>query len=108
MTSEPKDNGAPAVRPGPLRLKGTAGKKRRSKPKVPGKPADEEAAPPVRLRDESEYTEAELRFQLLQARRMEGKVRLAAEKTHRERIEEFNSALAKKTEHNDLPKIGPG
>ncbi|CAI4210306.1 unnamed protein product [Parascedosporium putredinis] len=29
-------------------------------------------------------------------------------KTHKERVEELNSFLSKLSEHNDMPKIGPG
>jgi len=29
-------------------------------------------------------------------------------KTHKERVEELNTFLSKLSEHNDMPKIGPG
>ncbi|KAK4238714.1 hypothetical protein C8A03DRAFT_33244 [Achaetomium macrosporum] len=29
-------------------------------------------------------------------------------KTHKERIAEFNAKLSRQTDHNDMPKIGPG
>ena len=30
------------------------------------------------------------------------------EKTHREKIQEYNQKLAKLPEHNDIPRVGPG
>lgn len=31
-----------------------------------------------------------------------------ANKSHKDKVREFNEKLSKLTEHNDLPKIGPG
>jgi protein FAM32A len=32
----------------------------------------------------------------------------AASKTHREKVKEFNQYLNELSEHNDIPKVGPG
>lgn len=31
-----------------------------------------------------------------------------AGKSHRERVQEYNEKLSQLTEHNDIPKVGPG
>lgn len=31
-----------------------------------------------------------------------------ASKSHRERVQEYNEHLSTLTEHNDIPKVGPG
>ena len=59
-------------------------------------------------RRDVEFTDAELSFMLNQAKREKQRVAKAAEKTYREKIEEMNQKLAKLTEINDIPKIGPG
>lgn len=68
--------------------------------------AAESEAP--RPRDEVPYTQAELSFMLAQAKRQKDRVKKAAEKTHREKIEEFNRKLSSLSEHYDVPKVGPG
>lgn len=53
-------------------------------------------------------TAAELAFQEKRKQREIERLSKLADKSHRERIAEFNKHLASLTEHNDLPKIGPG
>ncbi len=53
-------------------------------------------------------TAAEAKF--LEKRRKQEAVRIEknASKSHREKVAEFNAALAKLSEHHDIPKVGPG
>ena len=53
-------------------------------------------------------TEAELRFEEVERQKQEEILAKRAKKTHRERIADYNEQLKKLTEHNDLPRIGPG
>ncbi|EPQ60417.1 DUF1754-domain-containing protein [Gloeophyllum trabeum ATCC 11539] len=53
-------------------------------------------------------TEAERRFEETQKRRMAEKVARLANKTHKDRVSEFNSKLEALSEHHDIPKVGPG
>jgi protein FAM32A len=45
---------------------------------------------------------------LSQAKREKDRVKKAAQKSHREKIEELNQKLANLSEHHDIPKVGPG
>lgn len=49
-------------------------------------------------------TPAQRRFRDKQLARESKKIRSMVEKTHRERVEEFNALLASMTEHNDIPR----
>jgi len=53
-------------------------------------------------------TEAELKFEEIQKKRLEEKVEKAALKSHKERVAELNRKLEEMTEHYDIPKVGPG
>ncbi|ETW87025.1 hypothetical protein HETIRDRAFT_99428 [Heterobasidion irregulare TC 32-1] len=53
-------------------------------------------------------TEAERRFQEVQRKRLEERVKKLATKTHKDRVHEFNSKLEALSEHHDIPKVGPG
>ncbi|TFK56660.1 DUF1754-domain-containing protein [Heliocybe sulcata] len=53
-------------------------------------------------------TEAERRFEETQKRRMAEKVARLANKTHKDRVSEFNNKLEALSEHHDIPKVGPG
>ncbi|KAF5368449.1 hypothetical protein D9758_002270 [Tetrapyrgos nigripes] len=53
-------------------------------------------------------TEAERRFDEVQKRRLAEKVAKLATKTHKDRVNEFNSHLESLSEHHDIPKVGPG
>lgn len=111
-------------RAGPVAGKVQGGKSaqpRQSKPRTAqerleqGAPRDASASTAVETlladavpRRDVEFTDAELSFMLNQAKREKQRVAKAAEKTYREKIEEMNQKLAKLTEINDIPKIGPG
>eukprot|EP00904_Undaria_pinnatifida_P007191 jgi/Undpi1/3601/HiC_scaffold_16.g06972.m1 len=49
-------------------------------------------------------TPAQRRFREKQLQREGKKIRNMVEKTHRERVEDFNALLASMTEHNDIPR----
>ena len=53
-------------------------------------------------------TSAQLKFENVQLARKHDKIERMAEKSHKERVQEFNSYLEHLTEHNDIPKVGPG
>ncbi|KAF8899002.1 hypothetical protein BD779DRAFT_1666749 [Infundibulicybe gibba] len=53
-------------------------------------------------------TEAEKRFEEAQKRRLAQRVAKLATKTHKDRVNEFNSHLESLSEHHDIPKVGPG
>ncbi|KAH8552319.1 hypothetical protein BGW37DRAFT_466906 [Umbelopsis sp. PMI_123] len=55
-----------------------------------------------------EKTPAELKFEETQRRRQEEKIRRSAEKSHKEKVAEFNQKLEELSEHYDIPKVGPG
>ncbi|KAK9449214.1 uncharacterized protein V1518DRAFT_417420 [Limtongia smithiae] len=53
-------------------------------------------------------TDAERKFEETQRKRMEQTLQKRASKSHREAVEEYNKYLSSLSEHNDMPKIGPG
>ncbi|KAH9836934.1 DUF1754-domain-containing protein [Rhodofomes roseus] len=53
-------------------------------------------------------TAAERRFEEVQRKRLAARVAKQANKTHKDRVHEFNSKLEALSEHHDIPKVGPG
>ncbi|KAI0673315.1 DUF1754-domain-containing protein [Trametes maxima] len=53
-------------------------------------------------------TPAEKRFEEVQRKRLADKVARLANKSHKDRVNEFNSKLEALSEHHDIPKVGPG
>ncbi|KAG5519693.1 hypothetical protein PMAC_001849 [Pneumocystis sp. 'macacae'] len=53
-------------------------------------------------------TPTEQRFEEIWRKRMDERVQKTAAKSHRERVAEFNKKLSELSEHNDIPKVGPG
>jgi len=53
-------------------------------------------------------TPAERRYEESLAKREKERIAKMAQKSHRERIEEFNQKLTNMSEHYDIPKVGPG
>ncbi|KAF4623341.1 hypothetical protein D9613_002222 [Agrocybe pediades] len=49
-------------------------------------------------------TEAERRFEEVQKRRLEQRIKKLAHKTHKDRVNEFNAHLESLSEHHDIPK----
>ncbi|KAK3365970.1 hypothetical protein B0T24DRAFT_407961 [Lasiosphaeria ovina] len=63
--------------------------------------------------EDDSKTETERRFLETKRKRLKelaesGRVRPELLKTHKQRVEELNSALSRLSEHHDMPKIGPG
>lgn len=58
--------------------------------------------------EDDRRTEAERIYDEKMNKREEDQIRRLAEKSHRERVKDFNEYLAKLTEHHDIPKVGPG
>ncbi|KAF9535655.1 hypothetical protein CPB83DRAFT_842110 [Crepidotus variabilis] len=56
----------------------------------------------------SRKTEAEKRFEAVQKKRLEQRIAKVAHKTHKDRVNEFNTHLESLSEHHDIPKVGPG
>ncbi|XP_064387083.1 protein FAM32A-like [Halichondria panicea] len=52
-----------------------------------------------------ERTKAELAFEKVQEKRKAERILKKARKTHKQRVEEFNSHLDTLTEHFDIPKV---
>ncbi|KAF7347683.1 hypothetical protein MVEN_01525400 [Mycena venus] len=123
------------LRPGGLKLKGAAEggivkkKKKKSKHKQETE-LDRERVKELRLREEAaasksslpgsgsnspapsgtpdRKTDAERRFEEVQRRRLAERVAKLANKTHKDRVSEFNAHLESLSEHHDIPKVGPG
>ena len=53
----------------------------------------------------SNKTPAELKFKEMQEKRQTEKILKKAEKTHKQRVEEFNKHLDSLSEHYDIPKV---
>ena len=53
-------------------------------------------------------TEAELNLERIRKERLDKKIANLAEKSHKDRVEEFNTYLSKLSEHHDIPRVGPG
>jgi protein FAM32A len=53
-------------------------------------------------------TAAEKRFEQQSAKTEEKRVRDLASQTHRDKVKHFNEYLTSLSEHNDIPKVGPG
>ncbi|GAV03603.1 hypothetical protein RvY_13999 [Ramazzottius varieornatus] len=50
-------------------------------------------------------TKAQLKFQEMQEKRQTERILKKAEKTHKQRVEEFNKHLDSLSEHYDIPKV---
>jgi protein FAM32A len=59
-------------------------------------------------RYEEAKTPAERRFEEMQRRREEQEAKKIGNRSHRERVDEFNSKLDRLPTHFDIPKVGPG
>ena len=55
-----------------------------------------------------ELTPAERLFLRRQRERETETIQKLTQKTHREKIEEYNHKLSELSEHHDIPKVGPG
>jgi len=108
---------------GSLKLKGSSGNPNKIKKKKKKTKKDKEKLKSYAkdlINDDSESsekivpirvvtkTEAELKFEEIQRKRLDEKVEKAARKSHKERVAELNRKLEEMTEHYDIPKVGPG
>ncbi|KAI8834699.1 hypothetical protein BC829DRAFT_406955 [Chytridium lagenaria] len=96
---------------GSLKLKGFGVQKKKKSKK--SKESIEKAleAPPEKKEVQSSgrtLTPAELRFEETRKKRQEEKAAKIAQKSHKERVADFNNYLASLSEHHDIPKVGPG
>ncbi|KAF2215019.1 hypothetical protein CERZMDRAFT_82893 [Cercospora zeae-maydis SCOH1-5] len=53
-------------------------------------------------------TEAQRRYEERRRKRLEERLQREGVKTHKERVQELNKYLSTLSEHNDMPRIGPG
>ncbi|KAK0543253.1 hypothetical protein OC846_006216 [Tilletia horrida] len=53
-------------------------------------------------------TDAERRFDEIQRKRLSDKIKSEAKKSHKDKVEKFNTYLENLSEHYDIPKVGPG
>ena len=53
-------------------------------------------------------TEAQKRFETIKRLREEKEIQSVAKRSHAQRIEDMNTHLSRLSEHNEMPKIGPG
>ncbi|RKP13057.1 CGI-144-like protein, partial [Piptocephalis cylindrospora] len=65
----------------------------------------EESASEWREKATVHKTDAEQRFEERQKARLMNKVVKIAEKSHKEKVQEFNERLEKMSEHYDIPKV---
>ncbi|CAL1695006.1 unnamed protein product [Somion occarium] len=65
-------------------------------------------ASPAATSSSDKKTAAERRFEETQRKRLAAKVAKLATKTHKDRVNEFNTKLELLSEHHDIPKVGPG
>ena len=63
---------------------------------------------PPRLQGEDRRTDAEKRYAEKMEKREVENLRKMAQRSHRDRITQFNEHLGQLTEHYDIPKVGPG
>mmetsp|Transcript_36224 Transcript_36224/g.61097 ORF Transcript_36224/g.61097 Transcript_36224/m.61097 type:complete len:114 (+) Transcript_36224:290-631(+) len=85
-------------------------KKKKSKALVEGGNqggGEEEATTPTAPMADTR-TKAEKRYDEQMRTVDEKRMKEDAKKTHRERVKDFNDHLGRMSEHNDIPKVGPG
>eukprot|EP01025_Chloroclados_australasicus_P063137 TRINITY_DN832_c1_g1_i1.p1 TRINITY_DN832_c1_g1~~TRINITY_DN832_c1_g1_i1.p1 ORF type:complete len:228 (-),score=31.18 TRINITY_DN832_c1_g1_i1:232-915(-) len=106
--------------PRALKFKGDSGVSKKKKKKKKSKDAESKAAPSAEAAAKQDdtasedviagpaKTEAQRKHEEWLAKHEAARLKKAAAKSHRERIQEYNDRLSKLTEHNDIPKVGPG
>ena len=60
---------------------------------------------PAERPEKDGLTDAERRHKKRQVDKQKDDVKKGLEKSHRERVDEFNESLSNLTEHNDIPRI---
>jgi len=99
-----------AVIGGKLNLKGGKKKNKKKRRAVDGPPLDETSfvelpAAPAAAPGDDALTDAERRHKKRQLDKHKDDIKNGIEKSHRERVDEFNDKLSNLTEHNDIPRI---
>jgi len=80
-------------------------KKKRTKHKPEKENPETLTAPTDNDEEEEDMTPAERRAMRRKRERERQELAKVAQKSHRERVEEFNEKLGKLTEHNDIPRV---
>ncbi|KAJ3213868.1 hypothetical protein HDU67_002369 [Dinochytrium kinnereticum] len=95
---------------GSLKLKGTSVQKKKKKKtsKAVEKAIEATSSEPVKQSTGRQLTPAEIRFEEIRRKRQEEKAAKIAQKSHKERVADYNNYLASLSEHHDIPKVGPG
>lgn len=97
---------------GSLKLKGT--QKKQKKPKKNINTSAEQPVAPASSLDahldarQMQKTAAQLQFEKKQKERKNTTIDKLAEKSHKQRVEDYNKYLASLSEHHDIPRVGPG
>jgi len=73
-----------------------------------GSPSGSNRNSPAAASSSDRKTAAEKRFEEAQRKRLAQKVVKLANKSHKDRVNEFNTKLEALSEHHDIPKVGPG
>ncbi|WFD30666.1 hypothetical protein MSPP1_001688 [Malassezia sp. CBS 17886] len=58
--------------------------------------------------ESGQSTKAEQHFEEIRRKRMQEQVRREARKSHKDKVDSFNTYLERLTDHNDMPRIGGG
>jgi len=105
MASDSEDEG-PVFTGGSLSFLGDK-KKKKKKSKKSKKRKEAPASPPPTAASDSDddLTAAEKKQRKFQKKKEEDDITSIANKSHRERVDEFNQKLSELTELNDLPRI---
>lgn len=91
-----------AFKRGALSFKGETKKKKKKKAH---KKEDGSVKHELKAQKDQELTDAERAALKRKEKRDIEELKKVASKSHRERVEEFNSKLSSLTEHNDIPRI---
>ncbi|KAJ3315260.1 hypothetical protein HDV04_003653 [Boothiomyces sp. JEL0838] len=76
-----------------------------------GKKKDKEREKPVKIDSEPyvpDKTPTELKHEKIKKMRLDERIEKAAEKSHKERVADFNKYLSSLSEQHDIPRVGPG
>eukprot|EP00668_Euglena_longa_P011395 GGOE01013795.1.p1 GENE.GGOE01013795.1~~GGOE01013795.1.p1 ORF type:complete len:128 (+),score=43.78 GGOE01013795.1:31-384(+) len=93
----------------PLKAAGETRKKKRKAEEMAVAVVPETAKTEEKTKERADpRTPAERAYEAEIQARAQQKARKIAEKSYRDRIDEFNSKIATISEHYDIPKVGPG
>mmetsp|Transcript_6962 Transcript_6962/g.25642 ORF Transcript_6962/g.25642 Transcript_6962/m.25642 type:complete len:104 (+) Transcript_6962:141-452(+) len=95
---------------GKLNLKSGGVKKPKTKKSKQGVAEDDEFMDRKKAKGAAgdKRTAAERRYEEKREREEVKLIKKLAEKTHKEKLDAFNSHLATLSEHHDIPRVGPG